>query len=182
MPLNVEIKARICGDPQALRTRARALGTRPAMVMHQEDTFFRTVSGRLKLRVPDCGGAELIYYERRDEPGPRPSVYFVAPVDDPVALKAVLSAALGVRGVVRKRRELVLAGNTRIHVDDVEGLGSFLELEVMLSEGEAPEVGNGTCARFMHVLGVGEDDLVDSAYIDLIDGGDAAAPGGESLP
>ena len=170
MPTNVEVKIRIKGDLEGLRERAGALAGQPSKLIRQEDTFFRTPRGRLKLRVPDTGSAELIYYERTNGPGPKPSVYIVARVDDPAALKAVLSAALGVRGVVRKQRELFLAGNTRIHLDDVEGLGSFLELEVVLSDSDAPAPASQRCLELMNLLGAREGDLVECAYIDLLEG------------
>ena len=85
-------------------------------------------------------------------------------------LKAVLSAALGVRGVVRKQRTLYQVGETRIHLDEVENLGSFLELEVMLSPGQSEEQGVNIAADLMARLGIEESDLVNVAYIDLLEG------------
>jgi predicted adenylyl cyclase CyaB len=169
MPTNVEVKVRIKGNIEGLRERAGALAGQPSTLIRQEDTFFRTPRGRLKLRVPDTGNAELIYYERSDRPGPRPSVYIVARVNDAAALKIVLDASLGVRGFVRKQRELFLAGNTRIHIDDVEGLGRFLELEVMLSAGDLPSAASQRCLEIMNLLGARESDLVERAYIDLLE-------------
>ena len=168
MPSNIEIKARINGDARSVRARARKLATQAPTIMRQEDTFFVTPRGRLKLRVPDHGVAELIYYERADEIGPRSSTYAVAAVEDPSALKEVLTACLGIRGVVRKERELFLAGDTRIHVDDVEGLGLFLELEVALPGEDRREAVRRRCRELMDALGVGDEDLVDRAYIDLL--------------
>jgi predicted adenylyl cyclase CyaB len=168
MPTNVEIKARVRGDVRDLRRRAAGLATEASVRLRQEDVFFRTSHGRLKLRVPDSGSAELIYYERADECGPRCSVYFAAPVADPAALRRVLEAAFGVRGVVRKERELFLARDTRIHLDHVESLGHFLELEVMLSGDASPEAGGDRCRELMEVLGVKEADLVERAYVDLL--------------
>ena len=169
MPSNIEIKARISGDLQHLRERAAGLSTEPPTLMRQEDTFFRTSRGRLKLRVPDPGSAELIYYERPNESGPTQSVYSVAPVSDVPALKRVLSESLGVRGVVRKERELFLAADTRIHIDAVESLGAFLELEVMLS-GRSEAIGHARCRELMQALGVDDADLLDLAYIDMLEG------------
>lgn len=170
MPSNMEIKAQVRGDPQLLRRRAAELATEAPILIRQEDTFFRTPRGRLKLRSPDSGPAELIYYERANECGPRPSVYCVAPVVDAAALRAVLAASLGVCGVVRKERELFLARDTRIHLDVVASLGQFVELEVML-EGEAElDRGRKRCHELMEALGVAEGDLVARSYIDMLEG------------
>ena len=129
--------------------------------------------------VGTCGGedssdapAELIFYERPDTEGPVSSTYSLVPVPDPAALKAALAAALGIRGVVKKRRSLYLAGETRIHIDEVEGLGTFLELEVVLETGDGAssrEEGVARCRELMNALGVTESDLIDRAYIDLLE-------------
>ena len=135
----------------------------------QEDTFFCVPRGRLKLRVSNAAPAELIYYERADESGPTRSIYFAAHIDDPTAMKRVLQMSLGIRGVIRKTRELFLASNTRIHIDDVESLGRFIELEVMLA-GESEAAGHKKCREMMHALGIDEAALIDCAYIDMLEG------------
>lgn len=169
MATNIEIKARV-RDIDAVRAIAEKLSDLPCTVLSQEDTFFHTPQGRLKLRVlaPDRG--QLIYYERADAAGPKRSEYFVSPTDDPASLKAVLAPCLGIRGVVRKRRSLYLVGNTRVHLDEVEGLGSFLELEVMLGPGQSAEEGQATALELMAKLGVQECDLIEGAYMDLLEG------------
>jgi len=168
MATNVEIKARV-RDWQQVRTVAERLSQTPGELLLQEDTFFHTRQGRLKLRVfaPDCG--QLIYYERPDAPGPKRSDYLVAPTGEPEALKAVLAASLGVRGVVRKSRWLYLAGHTRIHLDEVEGLGRFLELEVMLQPGQSEEEGAATARDLLARLGIADQDLLQGAYMDLLE-------------
>ncbi len=168
MPVHVEIKARV-DDMGALRERVRTLAEAGARLLRQEDTFFQVASGRLKLRVVDGSHGELIYYERDDESGPRPSMYLISPVDDPDALREVLSAALGVRGVVRKTREFFLIGRTRVHLDDVEGLGSFLELEVVLTPGEPAETGHAEAQELLESLLIQSGDLASRAYIDLLE-------------
>jgi predicted adenylyl cyclase CyaB len=169
MATNIEIKARV-RDIAALRASAERLSGQPCTVLLQEDTFFHTPHGRLKLRVlaPDQG--QLIYYERADAAGPKRSEYFVSPTDDPASLHAVLALCLGVRGVVRKRRSLFTVGNTRIHLDEVEGLGSFLELEVMLGPGQSEEGGRAIARELMSKLGIQKSDLVEGAYMDLLEG------------
>jgi predicted adenylyl cyclase CyaB len=169
MPSNIEIKARLRGDLQHVRERAARLASEPAAVIRQQDTFFWTPQGRLKLRVPSPGRAELIYYERANEPRPRRSVYSVVAVSDAPALKRVLEESLGVRGVVRKTRELFIAGDTRIHIDDVESLGRFVELEVALT-GADEEAARARCRELMRALDVEDADLVDGAYVDLLEG------------
>jgi predicted adenylyl cyclase CyaB len=168
MPRNVEIKARLTA-PDAVRDAAAALADGPARVLRQHDTFYRTPSGRLKLRRCGEGRGELIAYARSDAAGPKTSRYVIAPTDDPDALHAALAAALDVRGEVVKVRRLYLRGRTRIHLDDVAGLGHFLELEVVLAAGEDEAAGRREAREVMARLGVGEDDLVACAYIDLLE-------------
>ena len=168
MAANIEIKARV-KDFDRLARRAEALSDAPAVTLEQEDTFFNTPGGRLKLRVlaPDHG--ELIYYTRDDATGPKRSDYLISTTTEPEALKTVLSAAWGIRGVVRKQRLLYKVGNTRIHLDTVEGLGTFMELEVVLTAGQSEQQGFATAVELMARLGIADADLVDVAYIDLLD-------------
>jgi adenylate cyclase class IV len=139
VPRNVEIKARV-RDLPALRRAVEAIADGTAELLIQIDTF-EVPRGRLTLRAFADGTAELISYLRHDAAGPRESRFAKAAVNDPDALAAVLGAALGVAGVVRKRRDLYRRGPTRIHLDEVEDLGSFLELEVELADGQSAEDG-----------------------------------------
>lgn len=168
MGTNVEIKARVA-DFNRVRERAEALSDTPGELIPQRDTFFHTPKGRLKLRVlaPDRG--QLIYYERQDDAAPKPSHYILSPTPEPDSLEAALSACLGVRGMVRKRRLLYKIGNTRIHLDQVDGLGPFLELEVILEPGQSVEQGRATALELMEQLGIDEENLVEGAYIDLLE-------------
>jgi predicted adenylyl cyclase CyaB len=169
MPANIEIKARARNFAD-LRRRAEALSDTPAQVIPQEDTFFHTVRGRLKLRqlAPERG--QLVYYERTDASGPKRSDYILAGTSEPAALKAALTAALGVRGVVRKRRSLYLVGQTRLHLDEVEGLGEFMELEVVMRPEQSDAEGQAIARDLMTRLGVREEDLLEGAYMDLLEG------------
>ena len=83
--------------------------------------------------------------------------------------KRVLELAYGIRGVVRKRRYLYLVGHTRVHVDDVEGLGHFMELEVVLQPGQSDADGQAIAERLMSDLGVEKEDLLEGAYMDLLE-------------
>ena len=125
MASNVEIKARV-QDFDGLRSRAERLSQTPVQVIPQQDTFFFTKKGRLKLRELGSGSAQLIYYERPNREGPKRSDYHILETADAELLKSVLGLALGVRGVVRKVRYLYLIGQTRLHLDDVEDLGQWL--------------------------------------------------------
>ncbi len=170
MPTNVEIKARVA-DLAPIRAAIEPLADGPAQVLDQEDIFFAAPDGRLKLRTFADGNGELIHYHRRDIAGPKISHHSIAPSTDPEALRAILSSALGVLGVVRKRRWLYMVGQTRVHLDRVEGLGDFVELEVVLRHGQAEEEGIVIAGGLMARLGIAEGQLVEMAYIDLMGGG-----------
>jgi predicted adenylyl cyclase CyaB len=168
MPANIEIKARV-RDLAGLRARAEALSDTPVQVIPQEDTFFHTPNGRLKLRLLGPDQAQLVYYERPDQDGPKRSNYHIYATRDPQGLQIALRLALGVRGVVRKTRYLYLSGQTRIHLDDVEGLGQFMELEVVLRDGQNDAEGQAIAEELMARLGVRKEDLLEGAYMDLLE-------------
>lgn len=128
---NLELKVPVPALAEAREAMGR-IGAVPMGSQAQTDTYYRVPHGRLKLRqIAGQGGATLIAYDRPDEPASRYSDYLLAPVADPDALRATLALALGVLVVVRKRRELWRYGATRIHLDAVDGLGSFVELETV---------------------------------------------------
>jgi len=168
MAANIEIKARV-DNFEALKARAESITDQPLEIIHQEDTFFNTDKGRLKLRILAPERGELIYYERPDQDGPKRSDYHLAKTNNPENLKATLSLALGVRGVVRKTRYLYMVGQTRIHVDDVEELGHFMELEVVMHEGQSDSEGQAIAEDLMRRLGVQEEALLEGAYMDLLE-------------
>jgi predicted adenylyl cyclase CyaB len=165
MPRNVEIKARVVGWEQ-MRQRAAAVADRPPETLEQEDVFFMVPRGRLKLRTQN-GSAELIYYFRENTAGPRESTYLRVPIPDPAAARQMLALVHGEREIIRKTRWLFLVGQTRIHLDRVENLGDFMELEVVLREGQSLEEGTAIARDLMAELGIGADQLVDRAYVDL---------------
>jgi predicted adenylyl cyclase CyaB len=170
MGRNIEIKAKLTEDQfERVRKSAGVLADRDPEVLLQTDTFFQCTSGRLKLRVFGDGSGELIQYERADCEGPKASSYVRSPTAEPATLLEALGGALGVRGVVRKRREVFLAEKTRIHLDAVEQLGMYLELEVVLDGGDTDEMGQQTAAELLQRLGVENTNLVSGAYIDLLE-------------
>ncbi len=175
MPRNVEIKAKATDFPRQRRLAAE-LGDRPPELLEQVDFFFHCPAGRLKLRCFGDGTGELIHYERANSTHPRPSTYRRCPVSDPAGLHATLASALGERGVVRKRRHLYLTGRTRIHLDEVEGLGCFIELEVVLGAVESIDTGAEEAERLASLLEIGVADRIGMAYIDLLE---AVASGGQ---
>lgn len=178
MPANVEIKARIA-SVEALLPQAQALGDdEHPQLIHQDDTFFVVPHGRLKLRDFCNGSGELIHYQRADTSGPKRSDYLLTPTPDPEGLREALSRACGLLGRVRKERILVLAGPTRIHLDRVEGLGDFLELEVTLGDGQSEAEGTAIAHDLMARLGVRDEDLVVGAYLDLLRAQGAATAAG----
>ena len=164
---NIEIKARVA-DLAAVEARAAAIADSGPVDIAQDDTFFACPRGRLKLRELAPGQGQLIHYHRPDQGGPKLSDYVIAPTSDPAALREALTRAYGVAGRVRKHRRLYLAGRTRIHLDRVEGLGDFMELEVVLRAGEDTAGGEAEARRVMQALGVGEADLIEGAYVDLM--------------
>ncbi len=170
MPTNVEAKARVT-DLAPIRARIEPLADGPAQILDQEDIFFAAPDGRLKLRIFGEGNGELIHYRRGDIAGPKTSHYTIAPTTAPDALKAILTSILALVGVVRKRRWLYRVGQTRVHLDEVEGLGEFVELEVVLRPGQAEGEGIAIAQGLMARLGITVGQLVDVAYIDLIGGG-----------
>jgi homotetrameric cytidine deaminase len=164
---NIEFKAR---DPQPARTLelALALGAEDRGEIAQTDTYFARARGRLKLREQRPGGAELIQYRRADTPGARESEYRRVPVTDAPALREALDAALGTSVVVEKRRRLLLHESVRIHIDEVEGLGSFLELEAVAEPGSDLSAENDQVSRLRAELEVSEASLVAQSYSDLL--------------
>lgn len=169
MARNVEVKARIDGVA-ALLPRARALADGPEQCIEQDDTFFACAHGRLKLRDFGDGRGELIHYERADAEGPKLSDYVRVPTSDPAALREALARAHGAIGRVRKSRLLLRVGATRIHLDRVEHLGDFMEIEVVLRDGQSVAEGEAIAAALMAQLGVRDDQRLAGAYLDLLAG------------
>lgn len=169
MGRNVEIKA-VLETIAATEDRVRALADRGPIVLRQVDTFYHAGVGRLKLREINCADAELIAYRREDLSDAKTSQYTLVPTDRPQQLDEALAMALGRRGVVRKTRILYGIGQTRVHLDEVEGLGSYLELEVVLEEGQEEAEGRRIARDIMAQLGVTGAQLVEGAYIDLLEG------------
>jgi adenylate cyclase class IV len=165
---NSEIKARVT-DVAGLNASAGRLADEGPTMIHQDDTFFACDHGRLKLRAFADGRGELIFYQRADATGPKPSFYEIAPTHDAGRLRDTLAAALGQVGRVIKTRTLYRVGRTRIHIDRVDRLGDFMELEVVLHDDEPAAAGMHEAHELMTALGIPESALVERAYVDLLD-------------
>lgn len=167
MPVNIELKVKVDNLAEVERAVRKLTGL-PGVRFHQEDTFFHVRHGRLKLRKNSDGRGELIQYCRADTAAAKRSDYLLTPVTDPDGLVALLEAALGVQGVVRKERTVYLVGNTRVHLDRVDELGTFVELEVVLQDGQTEAEGRSVAAGLMTLLGLDGAGLVGVAYGDLL--------------
>ena len=167
MSRNIEIKARIEGADAWVAKIALFADEGPIDIA-QDDTFFRCDTARLKLRAFSDGTGELIYYRRADEYGPKESFYLRSPTFAPDSLRECLTLAYGQAGRVRKHRTLFLLGRTRVHLDEVESLGHFLELEVVLADDESAEAGVREARQLMEKLGIEPHQLIDEAYVDLL--------------
>jgi homotetrameric cytidine deaminase len=168
---NVELKAR---DPDPARSleRALALGADDRGELRQKDTYFKGASGRLKLREQEVKGSpfwdELIEYSRPDRTDARTSSYQRVPVADSAPVLAALDAAYGTLVTVTKRRRLLIWEGVRIHLDEVEGLGSFLELEAVAEPGSDLSDEHAKVARLRTELGIDDANLVAASYSDLL--------------
>jgi predicted adenylyl cyclase CyaB len=175
MARNIEIKAHVA-DPQAMAARAASLADSGPIDRTQDDVFFACANGRLKLRDFGDGSGDLIYYSRPDQAGPKESFYIRTPTRSPDSLRESLTLACGVTGRVLKQRRIYLVGQTRVHLDHVEGLGHFVELEVVLRDEQSTETGTRIAQELMTALGIPADSLVEMAYVDLLRQAEARQP------
>ena len=164
--LNIEIKAR-CADPAPIEAYLREHGADYRGQDHQIDTYFQTRSGRLKLRE---GAIEhsLIYYERPDQAGPKDSeVILISP--PPAEIKMLLEKANGVRVIVDKYRKIFFIDNVKFHLDQVEGLGTFVEIEAIDQDGSiGREKLMEQCRFYLKALQIPDDDLLTASYSDML--------------
>ena len=167
MARNVEIKARI-ENVALIAPKVAALASEGPLDLAQDDTFFHCENGRLMLRAFSNDAGELIFYRRVNQSGPKESFYLRSPTSSPENLRESLSLAYGQIGRIRKYRTLFLVGRTRVHLDRVEGLGHFLELEVVLVDDEPADAGVSEAGELMDRLGIQPEQLIDGAYLDLM--------------
>lgn len=167
--LNVEIKAR-CSNPEAVVQRLERLGAVRQGVDHQIDTYFLAANGRLKLRSGNIENS-LIHYVRENQAGPKDShvTLLQTRADQSEALRSLLAAALGIAVEVDKHRHILWIDNVKFHVDDVRGLGAFVEIEAIDSTGK---IGKASlfeqCQQYLQLLGITEAELEAKSYSDLV--------------
>jgi homotetrameric cytidine deaminase len=164
---NVELKARDA-DPRGSLARALGIGAEDRGEISQRDTYYSRARGRLKLREQEPGEAELIAYQRPDSPDPRESAYRIVEIADPEATRDALDASLGTLVVVEKRRRLLLWDGVRIHLDQVDGLGTFVELEAVAEPGSDLSAEHDKVKRLRAELHIDDDALVAGSYSDLL--------------
>lgn len=168
MPRNIELKVRLA-DPAPARATAERIATARGGLLEQTDTYFDTRRGRLKLRETVGRPAQLVGYERSDAARERPSDYQLVSVAEPEALKTLLAQAWGVRTVVHKRRELYFFHNVRLHLDEVTGLGWYLEFEAVLDAEHDEAAGRAQVAELIREFGLTPAQFEGRGYADLLD-------------
>jgi adenylate cyclase, class 2 len=163
---NLEAKFRI-DDAALTRRRAEAIGFSMRATLDQRDTFFDVAHGKLKLRE-EADGAALIHYGRVHRGALEVSDYEIVPIADPSPLRAMLAAALGIVAEISKQRMLLLRRNVRLHLDRVDGLGSFGEIEAVITAGETPELYRVEVGDILAALEIDPNDLITKSYFELI--------------
>ena len=167
MPVNVEIKART-REPARVLQRLAEVGAELQGVDHQIDAYYAARTGRLKLRRGTIENA-LIAYHPADEAGPKVSQVTLYEPNNSDRLHATLGAALGILVVVDKQRHIWWSGNVKLHVDEVKGLGAFLEIEAIDRDGSLGEVMlRRQCRQWLELLAIDDADLVERSYSDLL--------------
>ncbi len=170
---NIEIKAKASALDR-VREIAREIATENLGILSQTDTYFWCNQGRLKLRQIEDQPTQLIWYDRPDVDQPKGSDYSIIEIDNANSVKSALTELLGIRQVVCKKREVFLYQNVRIHLDEVQDLGTFIELEAVLDVGEEDHRGQSQVAWLCEKLGIDESDLLPCSYVDLLDSLDSA--------
>ncbi len=165
---NIEIKAR-CADASFIRNYLQQSNARFVGVDEQTDTYFNTSNGRLKMRQGPIENA-LIYYYRENKAGPKLSEVKLLPLgDDAGTLKELLTKAHGIKVIVKKKREIWFIDNVKFHIDEVEKLGSFVEIEAIDIDGSIGlEKIKEQCYFYLQQFNIGEDDLLTHSYSDLL--------------
>ncbi|MBI1342687.1 MAG: CYTH domain-containing protein [Terrimonas sp.] len=165
---NVEIKARV-KDPEAIRQYLLSHEAIFAGTDHQTDTYFNTQQGRLKLREGNIEN-NLIGYERNDQAGPKTSVFTLTRIPDAPAFKSIMSKTIGIKVIVNKIRDIYFIGNVKFHIDRVEGLGSFMEIEAgnLRDASKSEEDLQTQCRFYLRELGIAEKDLLTNSYSDML--------------
>jgi len=165
--LNIEIKAR-CPNPDYVRKMLDAQQASYIGLDHQVDTYFKVKQGRLKLREGNIERA-LIHYDRPNQAGPKRSVVRLFKISSDTVLKEILIASNDILVIVDKQREIYFIENIKFHVDQVEGLGNFVEIEAIDEDGSIGEDKlRQQCQTYINLFKIKEEDLVQLSYSDLL--------------
>lgn len=164
--INVEIKAK-CDDPQKIREVLFTLNTRYIGLDHQIDTYFIVNYGRLKLREGNIEN-NLIHYDRENISEPKTSNCLLYKSNPDSSLKEILVKSLGIFKIIEKKREIFFVDNVKIHIDEVKGLGSFVEIEASSkNEDFSKEQLLSQCNHFLKVFKINPDNLIPCSYSDM---------------
>jgi len=167
MPLLVEFKAR-CNNPDEIRSKLHKKGAKYQGRDHQVDIYFNVPHGRLKLRKGKIEN-NLIGYEREDYAGAKQSKVDLLRTSPDSSLEGILTTALGVKVTVDKIRDIYFIDNVKFHVDQVEGLGSFIEVEAIDSDGTiGKDKLQRQCDQYRAELEVQDEDLLAESYSDML--------------
>jgi predicted adenylyl cyclase CyaB len=167
MSLNIEIKAR-CEHPEAVSESLRELAARYEGEDEQTDIFYKTPAGRLKLRRSKLYGCLLIPYLRADQAQAKSSQYALLKVDDPEQLDRLMTRIFGVEKIVHKFRRIFHYENVRVHLDEVEQLGNFIELEAVVRDESEIPLSHQRIDFLMQRLQILPQDLIAVAYADML--------------
>ncbi|QOJ16101.1 MAG: class IV adenylate cyclase [Phycisphaeraceae bacterium] len=163
---NVEFKAEL-RDPELARAQCRLIGAGLVGTFRQQDTYYRMPDGRLKKRETAGAPVEWIFYHRPNLVRPKLSNFTI--LTDAQATTRWGTASLRPWLVVRKTRELWMIDNTRIHFDDVEGLGRFLEFEARASAKYSVAECHRIVDHLREQFGPALGEPISVGYCDLVD-------------
>lgn len=165
--LNVEIKAK-CNNASSIRKYLLDNNADFKGVDEQTDTYFNVQHGRLKLREGNIEN-NLIFYERTNQAGPKNSHFNLVKVENAKGLKEALQKSIGIKVIVQKRREIYYIANVKFHIDEVPGLGSFVEIEAgnILADLSQQQL-NEQCNFYLQEFGINEEDLIEVSYSDML--------------
>ncbi|MFX1285814.1 MAG: class IV adenylate cyclase [Promethearchaeota archaeon] len=166
---NIEFKAK-CSNTGKIKKILISRNADYKGTDYQVDTYFKVNSGRMKIREGTIENA-LIYYERIDTRKPKQSNVSLFPLNSnsSSSLKEILTKSLGVLVIVEKKRAIYYIENVKFHVDTIENLGSFIEVEAIDHEGIIGiEKLQEQCHFYLELIGVSEEDLISSSYSDLV--------------
>ncbi len=165
--INVEIKAK-CTDQEKVREILKSHNADFKGTDHQIDTYFKVSNGRLKLREGTIENY-LIFYEREDKEGPKQSNVILYKTEPSSNLKEILTKSLGVSAVVDKQREIYFIDNVKFHLDNVQSLGTFMEIEAIDTTGNiSKEKLLEQCNHYLELFGTQKSDLLENSYSDQV--------------